>query len=72
MKTVSPFELAICQITDPEGSKEMRAEKPEEKAKRFNDKLNNFMSKIKTTGKMKEKKAKLIIELPLHNLLGGW
>lgn len=57
---VSPFEFAIAQIADPEKAKEMRPETDIEKQKRVHAKFDDFVSKIKTTGKMNGKKALVI------------
>jgi hypothetical protein len=47
-KVVSPFEFAIVQIADPDKAHTMRAETKEESRKRIEDKMKDFLSKIKT------------------------
>lgn len=47
MKTVSPFELAVTQIADPENAKNMCAETQEEKSIRLNKKFDEFFKRVK-------------------------
>lgn len=46
-KIVSPFEFAIAEAIDPEYAKTMRPETQEEKEKKLESEIRDFVSRVK-------------------------